>query len=98
MTIPGEPEAIGRLQRALEAFQRAQGLLLAAHRRLKDLPPEEVSRFWMSSGARLETHMNTTAAEVLVAFKGFSAVGLVASADDRHLVSEAQRHLAEGNG
>jgi hypothetical protein len=42
--------------------------------------------------------MNTTAAEVLVAFKGFSAAGLVANADDRHLVSQAQRHLAEGNG
>jgi hypothetical protein len=98
MSLSGQPEATGRLQRALVAFQRAQGLLLTAHRRLKDLPPEEVNRFWRSSGARLETHMNTTAAEVLVAFKGFSAVGLVASADDRHLVSEAQRHLAEGNG
>jgi hypothetical protein len=37
-------------------------------------------------------------AEVLVAFTGFSAAGLVANADDRHLVSQAQRHLAEGNG
>jgi len=31
--------------------------------------------------------MNTTAAEVQVAFTGFSAAGLVANADDRHLVS-----------
>jgi hypothetical protein len=33
---------------------------------------------------------------VAAAFKAFSAAGLVADAADRHLVSQAQRHLAEG--
>ncbi len=96
MTVPGEPEVAGRLQRALEAFQKAQGMLLAAHRKLKGLPPEEVDRFWLAPGARLEKHLATTAAEVVAAFEAFSTAGLVASANDRHLVSEAQRHLAEG--
>ena len=40
--------------------------------------------------------MSTIAVEVQAAFKAFSAAGLVASAHDRHLVSEAQRHLAQG--
>ena len=95
MTITAEPEAAGRLQRALGTFQKGQGMLLAAHRKLQGLPQEEVGHFWLSAGARLETHMNTTAAEVAAAFKAFSAAGLVASANDRHLVSEAQRHLAQ---
>jgi len=33
---------------------------------------------------------------VIVAFKAFSAAGLVAGAVDRHLVTQAQRCLAEG--
>jgi hypothetical protein len=41
--------------------------------------------------------MNIAASEVLAAFKAFSAAGLVASAHDCHLVSEAQRHLAGGD-
>jgi hypothetical protein len=96
MTTPIESEVAGRLQRALEAFQKAQALLLTAHRKLKGLPPEEVGRFWLAPGARLEKQLDATAAEVLAAFKAFSAAGLVASANDRHLVSEAQRYLAEG--
>lgn len=96
MTIPAEPEAAGRLQRALGAFQKGQGMLLAAHRKLQGLAPEEVGRFWLSAGARLEAHMNSAAAEVLAAFKAVSAAGLVVSANNRHLVSEAQRHLAQG--
>ncbi len=36
-----------------------------------------------------------TATEAVAAFKQFSAVGLVAGASDRHLVTQAQRHLAE---
>ncbi|WP_380070661.1 hypothetical protein [Dankookia sp. GCM10030260] len=70
-------------------------MLLTAHRKLKDLPSDEVNRFWLGSGARLEAHLNTTAAEVLAAFQAFSAAGLVVSAHDRHLVSEAQRHRAQ---
>ena len=97
MTIPAKPEAAGRLQRALDTFQKGQGMLLAAHRKLQGLPPEEVDRFWLSAGTRLEAHVGSTAAEVVVAFKAFSAAGLVANANDRHLVSEAQRHLAQGD-
>jgi hypothetical protein len=45
MTASFEPEITGRLQRALVAFQKAQGMLLTAHRKLKDLPSDEVNRF-----------------------------------------------------
>jgi hypothetical protein len=34
-------------------------------------------------------------AEVVATFRVLSATGLVASAEDRHRVTEAQRHLAE---
>ena len=64
MNLPAEPEVAGRLQRALEAFQKGQGMLLAAHRKLHGLSPQEVSRFWLSAGARLEAHMSTIAVEV----------------------------------
>ena len=97
MSTPGEPEVTGRLKRALETFQKANALLLTAHRKLKGLPPEEIDRFWMTAGARLEAHVSTAAAEVRAAFKAFSAAGLVASAHDRRLVNDAQRYLAEGN-
>ncbi len=40
--------------------------------------------------------MRATATEVVAAFQQFSAAGLVAGATDRHLVTQAQRHLAEG--
>ena len=96
MTASGEPEATVRLQRALEAFQKAKAQLLTAHRNLKGLPPEEVNRFWLAAGGRLEARLNSTAAEVLAAFRLFSAAGLVANAHDRRLVNEAERHLAEG--
>ena len=93
----GQPEATGRLQRALEAFQKTQSLLLATHRKLKGLPAEEVERFWAAQGHQIERHTQAAAVEVTAAFNAFSAAGLVASANDRHLVSEAQRHLAEGS-
>ena len=96
MSAPGEPEVTGRLQRALETFQNANALLLTAHRKLKGLPPEEVDRFWMASGTRLEAHVNAAATEVLAAFKAFSATGLVASGHDRRLVNDAQRHITGG--
>jgi hypothetical protein len=96
---PGEKAAAtDRLRRALLAFQAAQSLLLAAHRRLKGLPAEEVEAFWSAPGGRIERHVQAAAAEVVAAFKAFSAAGLVASGVDRHLVTEAQRHLAEGRG
>jgi len=97
MTIPEGQEVGGRLQRALEAFQKAQGMLLTAHRRLKELSAAEVERFWAAQGSRIEKQLHASAAEVVAAFRAFSDAGLVASANDRHLINEAQRHLADGD-
>jgi hypothetical protein len=91
-----QDEATDRLRRALLAFQAAQNSLLGAHRRLKELPPAEADAFWRGPGRRLEAAMRATAAEAVAAFQRFSAAGLVAGAADRHLVTQAQRHLAEG--
>src|SRR3954447_5955458 len=95
MTVPSELEVTGRLQRALAAFQKAQGLLLTAHRRLKDLPAAEVENFWAVQGGRIEKHLHAAAVEVLAAFQTFSAAGLVADAGDRHLITEARRLIVE---
>ena len=89
--------ATDRLRRALSAFQTAQNHLLSAERRLKGLPRAEVDAFWNGLGHRLEANMRATATEVVAAFERFSAAGLVAGAADRHLVTQAQRHLAEGS-
>ncbi len=91
-----QDEATDRLRRALSAFRTAQNQLLGVHRRLKALPQAEVDAFWRGQGRRLEATMRATATEVAAAFKQFSAAGLVADAADRHLVTQAQRHLAEG--
>ena len=88
-------EATDRLGRALSAFQTAQNHLLDAERRLKGLPQAEVDAFWDRLGRRLENNMRTTATGAVAAFKEISAAGLVAGAGDRHLVTQAQRHLAE---
>jgi hypothetical protein len=96
LTVPAEPEVAGRLQRALLSLQKTQGLLLAAHRRLKDLPAAEVKHFWAVQGDRIEKHMHAAAVEVLAAFQAFSAAGLVADAGNRHLITEARRLVAEG--
>ena len=96
MTHQDEAAAADRLRRALLAFQAAQNSLLGAHRRLKELPQAEVDAFWRGQGRRLEAAMRATATEVVTAFKQFSAAGLVAGAGDRHLVTQAQRYLAEG--
>ena len=92
-----EVAATDRLRRALAAFQAAQNHLLDAERRLKGLPQVAEDAFWKGLGRRLEAHMRATATEVDAAFKQFSAVGLVAAAADQHLVTQAQRHLAEGS-
>jgi hypothetical protein len=84
-----------RLRRALLGFQAAQNQLLGAHRRLKGLPQGEVDAFWRGPGRRLEAAMRTTATEAVAAFQRFSKAGLVAGAADRHLVTQARRHLAE---
>ena len=97
MTHQDEAAATDRLRRALSAFQSAQNRLLGAHRQLKELPQAEVDAFWDGQGRRLEANMRATAAEVMEAFEQFSAAGLVAEAADRHLVTQAQRHLAEGS-
>jgi hypothetical protein len=50
----------------------------------------------MRSGAgRGAGSKRTAATEVAAAFQLFSRAGLVAAAADRHLVTQAQRHLAE---
>jgi hypothetical protein len=95
MTHRDEATATDRLRRGLLAFQTAHTHTLAAHRRLKDLPQAEVEVFWNRPGQRIEANMGASAAEVLAAFKAFSAAGLVADVTDRHLVTAAQRHLAE---
>jgi len=97
MTRQDEAAATNRLQQALSAFQAAQNHLLHAERRLKSLPPAAVDAFWNGLGRRLEANMRATATEVVAAFQQFSAAGLVASAADRHLVTQAHRHLAEGS-
>ena len=51
--------------------------------------------FWGGQGRRLEAGLRAAAAEVVAAFGAFSAAGLVAAAEDRHLVTQAQLHLAE---
>ena len=96
MNTPAGPETAARLRRALLAFQKAQGLLLSTHRRLKDLPAAEVERFWATQGDRLEKHARAAATEVTAAFAASSAAGLVAGAVDRHLVTEARRSLSGG--
>ena len=88
-------EATDRQRRALLAFQAAQSAFLSAHRATKSLPQEEANRFWRDKGARIEANMRATATELVAAFKVFSAAGLIAGASDRHLVTQAQRHLAE---
>jgi hypothetical protein len=95
MTHQEEAAATDRLRRALLAFRSAQTLLLTAERKLKGLPAEEIEAFWAAPGGRIERHVATTAAEVVEAFKAFSATGQVAPAADRHLVTEAKRVLAE---
>ena len=96
MTAQEESAAGDRLRRALLAFQTTQGLLLAAHRKLKGMPAEEVEQFWAGPGLRIEKNLHAAAMEVEAAFKAFSAAGLVTGAADRHQITEARRHLAEG--
>ena len=95
MSPQDKAAATDRLRRALLAFQTTQNSLLGAHRRLQELPQVEVDAFWRGQGRRLEATVRATATEVVAAFKQFSAAGLVAGASDRHLVTQAQRHLAE---
>ena len=95
MTHQDEAAATDRLRRALLAFRITQNHLLGAHRRLEELPPGEVDAFWRGPGRRLEADVRATATEVVAAFQRFSAAGLVAEAADRHLVTRAQRYLAE---
>jgi hypothetical protein len=95
VTARDQAAATDRLRRALLAFQAALNLLLGAERRLKGLPQAEVDAFWNGQGRRVEATVLATATEAVAAFKQFSAAGLVADAGDRHLVTQAQRHLAE---
>jgi len=76
--------ATDRLRRALLAFQSAQVLVLTHQRQRKALSPAE-----------MET-LRDSVAEVVTAFQAFSAAGLVIGTDDRRLLAQAQRYLAEG--
>ncbi len=97
MTAQDQAAATDRLRRALLAFQAALNLLLGAERRLKGLPQAEVDVFWDGrQGRRVEATVQAAATEAVAAFQQFSAAGLVAGASDRHLVTQAQRYLAEG--
>jgi NAD(P)H-hydrate repair Nnr-like enzyme with NAD(P)H-hydrate dehydratase domain len=97
MTARDQAAATDRLRRALLVFRGAQSLGLEAHRRLKGQPQERVDAFWAGPGRRAEANMRAAAAEVVAAFKEFSAAGLVADAADRHAVTQAQRHLKESS-
>jgi hypothetical protein len=96
VTVQDQAAATERLRRALLAFQAALNLLLEAERRLKGLPQTEVDAFWKGQGRRVEATVRAAATEAVAAFKRFSAAGLVAGASDRHLVTQAQRYLADG--
>ena len=87
--------ATERLRRALSAFQAVQNHLLGAHRRLKELPQAEVDAFWNGPGRRVEAGLRATAREAVAAFEGFFRAGVGAAASNRHLVTQAQRHLRE---
>ena len=96
MTHQEKAAATDRLRRALSTFQTAQNHVLSAERRLKGLPQAEVDAFWDGPGRRVEATVRAAAAAAVAAFQQFSAAGLVAAASDRHLVTQAQRYLAEG--
>jgi len=86
MTVSPQDQlaATNRLRRALLAFQSAQVLVLTHQRQRKALSPAE-----------MET-LRDSVAEVVTAFQAFSAAGLVIGTDDRRLLAQAQRYLAEG--
>ena len=95
MTPREQAEITSRMQHALMTFQGAQVAYLGAHRKLKNQPQAEVDAFWDGPGLRLEAGLRTSAKELMAAFTAFSAAGLVASASDRHLVTEARRTLQQ---
>jgi hypothetical protein len=95
MTSLEQAIAMNRLWRALLAFQTARALHLDARRRHKTPPQTEVEAVWDGPGHRGGETMHATATEVVAAFQAFSAAGLVAGVGDQHLITRAQRHLAE---
>ena len=98
MTVMQDKAAVtDRLRRALMAFQAAQALFLGAHRKAQALASLVArEQFWARSSSRIEAQQRAAAAEVVAAFKAFSAAGLVTDSKDRHLVNQAERYLAEG--
>jgi hypothetical protein len=95
MSPQEQAQVTSRLRHALIAFKQAQTSYLSAHRQLKNQSAAEVDAFWDGAGLRLEAALKLSAKELLAAFKLFSAAGLVASANDRHLVTEAKRSLEQ---
>jgi len=94
-SLQDQAAATDRLRRALLEFQTAQSFLINAQRRMKVLPQAQVDAYWSGPGCEVEAAMRIAATNVVVAFKVFSAAGLVAGAADRRLITAAQRHLAE---
>jgi hypothetical protein len=73
------------------------GRLLSRLRHIEKLQQNpQVEQFWAVQGNRIEKHLQTAAVEVIAAFQAYSLAGLVADASDRHLITEAQRLVAEG--
>lgn len=91
-----DAQATSRLRHAVMSFQTAQVAYLGAYRRMRSWSLEKVDAFWDGPGLRLEVALRTSAEEVIAAFAVFSAAGLVASASERHLVTEARRTLNQG--
>jgi hypothetical protein len=73
-----------RLRRALLAFQSAQILVLTRQRQHQPLSQEDLNA------------VRDSAAEAVAAFQVFAAGGLVASVDDKRLMAQVQKYLADG--
>ncbi|MDO9713591.1 hypothetical protein [Paracraurococcus lichenis] len=98
MSAPLESDTANRLAQALLAFQKAQKLVLSAHRKLQDNPREKTGKFWAGTGERLKQHRRACAREVMAAYRLFSAEEGIPVARDRRLVNEAYQILAENAG
>ena len=68
----------------------------ALTRRDTKLADQVIQVGWIGAAAALVGTARTAATAVVTSFRAFSAAGLVADAQDRHLVTEARRYLAEG--
>ena len=95
MSRQDEAGATDRLRRALLAVHTAQNSLLSAHRRVGELPQAGGGGGWGGAGPPPAARQRAHPAGGGGAPHAVSAAGLVAGAADRHLVTQAQRQLAE---